>query len=90
MKISTEAGGGEHGVDAVAISAFEIIATHPMIVIEMADHGFDGGATALLEIAPSKELQRFLQSRLLSQRSINRFQILHGRLSSKSHTVQIL
>jgi len=32
----------------VAISAFEIIATHPMIVLEMADHGFDGGATAHL------------------------------------------
>jgi hypothetical protein len=33
----------------VAISAFEIIATHPMRVLEMADHGFDGGATAHLD-----------------------------------------
>ena len=43
-----EAGGGEHGVDAVAISAFEIVAPHPMIILEMADHGLDGGATAHL------------------------------------------
>jgi hypothetical protein len=43
-----EAGGCEHGIDPVAISAFEIVATHPMIVLEMADHGLDGGATAHL------------------------------------------
>jgi hypothetical protein len=43
-----EAGGGEHSVDAVAISAFEIVVAHPMIVFEMADHGLDGGATAHL------------------------------------------
>jgi hypothetical protein len=28
--VRCEAGDGEHGVDAVAISAFEIIATHPI------------------------------------------------------------
>src|SRR6267142_5687816 len=42
------AGGGEHGIDAVAVAAFEIIATHPMIVLEMADDRLDGGATAHL------------------------------------------
>jgi len=47
QQAEVEAGGGEHGVDAVAISAFEIIATHPMIVLEMADHGLDGGATRI-------------------------------------------
>jgi hypothetical protein len=54
------------GVDAVAISAFEIIATHPMIVLEMADHGFDGGAMAHLatdgfgdpaDLAPDPDLE---------------------------------
>lgn len=29
QQAEVEAGGGEHGVDAVAISAFEIIAMHP-------------------------------------------------------------
>jgi NaMN:DMB phosphoribosyltransferase len=38
------AGGGEHGIDAITISAFEIVAPHPMVVLEMADHGLDGGA----------------------------------------------
>jgi hypothetical protein len=37
-----ESSGGERGVDAVAISAFEMVATHPMIVLEMTDHGLDG------------------------------------------------
>jgi hypothetical protein len=34
--------------DAVATSAFEIVATHPMIVLEVTDHGLDGSATAHL------------------------------------------
>jgi len=40
------ASGGEHGVDAVAISALEMVAAHPMVVLEMADHGLDGGAAS--------------------------------------------
>ncbi len=34
--------------DAVATSAFETVATHPMIVLEVTDHGLDGCATAHL------------------------------------------
>jgi hypothetical protein len=40
------AGGGEHGIDAVA--ALEIIAPHSMVVLEVTDHGLDGGAEAHL------------------------------------------
>jgi NAD(P)H-hydrate repair Nnr-like enzyme with NAD(P)H-hydrate epimerase domain len=31
------AGGGQNGVDAVAVAAFEMVATHAVIVLEMAD-----------------------------------------------------
>jgi hypothetical protein len=34
------AGGSKNGID---ISALEIVAAHPMAVLEMADHGLDGG-----------------------------------------------
>ena len=40
------AGGGEHGIDAVAIAALEIVSAHPMVVLEMADDGLDGGPAA--------------------------------------------
>jgi hypothetical protein len=40
-----EARGGEHGVDAVAVAALERVAAHPVVVLEMADHRLDGGAT---------------------------------------------
>src|SRR5205807_7957646 len=39
---------GEHGVDAVAIAALEIVATHAVIALQVANDGFDGGATAHL------------------------------------------
>src|ERR1700682_592441 len=42
------AGGGQNSVDAVAVTALEIVATHPVVVLEMADHGLDGGAAAHL------------------------------------------
>src|SRR6478672_9900395 len=32
------AGGGEHGVDAVAVAALEMVAAHSVVVLEMADH----------------------------------------------------
>ena len=38
------AGGGENGVDAVALGALEIVATHAVLGLEMADDGLDGGA----------------------------------------------
>jgi hypothetical protein len=41
-------GGGENGVNAVAISALEIVATHPMVGLEMADHGLDGSSASHL------------------------------------------
>src|SRR5215472_177199 len=34
-------GGGENGVNAVPISAIGMAATHPMVVLEMADNGLD-------------------------------------------------
>lgn len=39
------AGGGEHGVDAVAVAALEMVTAHSVVVLEMADHRLDGGAT---------------------------------------------
>ena len=36
------AGGGEHGVDAVAVAALEMVAAHSVVVLEMADLGFLG------------------------------------------------
>jgi len=37
------AGGGEHGVDAVAVAALEVIATHAVLGFEMADDRLDRG-----------------------------------------------
>src|SRR5262249_5519908 len=48
MSRTSDAGSGEHGVDAVAIAAREIVAAHAVILLEVADNGFDGGATAHL------------------------------------------
>ena len=48
MSRTSDAGSGEHGVDAVAIAAREIVAAHAVILLEVADDGFDGGATAHL------------------------------------------
>ena len=42
------AGCCEHGVDAVAIAALEMIAAHSVVILEMADHGLDGSAAARL------------------------------------------
>jgi hypothetical protein len=42
------AGGGEHGIDALAVVALEIIAPHSIVVLEVTDHGLDGGAAAHL------------------------------------------
>jgi hypothetical protein len=39
------AGGGEHGVDAVAVASLEMVAARPVVVLEMADYRLDGGAT---------------------------------------------
>ena len=42
------ASGGEDSVDAVAVAALEMVAVHAVIVLEVADHGFDGGAPSHL------------------------------------------
>ena len=39
------AGGGEDGIDAVAVWSFEVIAAHAVLGLEMADDGLDGGAS---------------------------------------------
>jgi len=44
QQVEVEAGGGEDGVDAVAIAALEIIAAHAVLGLEMADHRLDRGA----------------------------------------------
>jgi hypothetical protein len=41
-------GGGENGVNAVPISALEIVATHPTVILEMADHGLNGSSASHL------------------------------------------
>ena len=40
------AGGGEDGVDAIALGSLEIVAAHAVLGLEMADHRLDRG-TAL-------------------------------------------
>jgi hypothetical protein len=37
-------GGGEDGVDAVAVLALEVVAVHPMAGLEVADHRLDRAA----------------------------------------------
>jgi hypothetical protein len=39
-----ETGGGEDGVDTVAVLAFEVVAVHSMIGLDVTDHRLDGGA----------------------------------------------
>ena len=41
QEVEVEAGGGEDGVDTVAIVALEVIAVHPMLRLQMADDGLD-------------------------------------------------
>ena len=43
-KVEVEAGGGEDGVDTVAVLAFEVVAVHSMIGLDVTDHRLDGGA----------------------------------------------
>jgi hypothetical protein len=38
-------GRGKHSVDAVAVAALEMVAAHPVVILEMADHRLDSGAT---------------------------------------------
>src|SRR5947208_16976265 len=38
------AGCGEHGIDAIAVAPFEIIAAHTVLGLGMADDWFDGGS----------------------------------------------
>ena len=38
-------GGGEHGIDAVAVAAVEIIAVHPMLRLHVPDDRLDRGAS---------------------------------------------
>jgi hypothetical protein len=41
-------GGGEHRVDAVAVTAFEVISAHPVLGLDMPNDRLDGGAAAHL------------------------------------------
>ena len=43
-EVEVEVGGGEDGVDAVAVLALEVVAVHSMVGLEVADHRLDGGA----------------------------------------------
>src|SRR5262249_29139942 len=42
------AGSGEHGVDAVAVAPFEVIAAHPVLGLDVPNDRLDGGAAAHL------------------------------------------
>src|SRR5215831_21091345 len=42
------AGNGEHGVDAVAVAAFEVIATYPALGLDVPNDRLDRGAAAYL------------------------------------------
>jgi hypothetical protein len=43
-------GDGEHGVDVVALGSLEAVAVHTVLGLEVADDGFDSGAS--LHLAP--------------------------------------
>ena len=45
------AGGGEHGIDGVAACVGEVIATHAVMFLEMADDGLNGGTPFELALA---------------------------------------
>jgi hypothetical protein len=49
------ANGGEHGVDGIAADMGEVIAAHAMVLLEMADHGRDGGASFELALDLRRE-----------------------------------
>ena len=60
------AGSGEHGIDAVAVAAFEVIATHPVLGLDVPNDRLDrsavthlaadrGGDTAYLAADPDAE-----------------------------------
>ena len=42
--------GGENGVVEVAVAVGEIVAVHSVLVLGMADDGFDGGAASHLSL----------------------------------------
>jgi hypothetical protein len=44
QQVEVEAGGGEHGVDAVAFAALEVIAVHAVLGLEVTDHRLDRAA----------------------------------------------
>jgi hypothetical protein len=44
-EVEVEAGGGEDGVDTVAVPALEVVAVHAMVGLDVADRWLDGGAT---------------------------------------------
>ena len=44
QQVEVEAGGGEHGVAAVAVAALEVVATHAVLGLEVTDHRLDRGA----------------------------------------------
>jgi hypothetical protein len=44
------AGGGKHGVDGITRTVSQEVPAHAVVLLGMADHGFDGGAA--LELAP--------------------------------------
>ena len=43
-------GGGEDGVDGVALGTGEVVAVHAVAVLDVADDGLDGGAAAHLAL----------------------------------------
>jgi hypothetical protein len=48
------AGSGEHGVAAVAVSSFEMIAAHPVLSLDVPDDRLDGGAATHLAADKSR------------------------------------
>src|ERR1051325_7227316 len=38
------AGGGEDGVDAIAVAALQVVAAHAVLALDVADHRLDAGA----------------------------------------------
>jgi hypothetical protein len=45
-----EAGGGEHGVDAVALTSLQVITVHAVLGFHVTDHRLNGGAALHLAV----------------------------------------
>src|SRR5215510_468024 len=83
------AGSGEHGVDAIAIAAGEIVAAHAVILLEVADDGFDGGAPAHLAADGRRETLEGAGKPLADQYRAQGLEMLHEHAQFEDGSVSV-